>query len=114
MPGADGKLAKDPGLLPRSLRGFLLNQFREHAGRTAGTAGSDNLHACGGPVQLAADYHTRRSAPGAKIRGLLFRDVDPSGRTTLVTRRNLNTLITPCLRILSKRVIGAKEASGDK
>lgn len=66
--------------LPRSLKGFLRNQFREEASE----AQLEQLalviykHA-GGAVPLAADYHTRRSAPVLKIRGLLFRDVDPSG-----------------------------------
>ena len=68
------------GFLPRSLKGFLLNQFREEASdeQLEQLANVIYKHA-GGRVPLAADYHTRRSAPVLKIRGLLFRDVDPSG-----------------------------------
>lgn len=67
--------------LPRSLKGFLRNQFREEAS----DAQLEQLAAlvydhAGGAVPLAPDYHTRRSAPVLKIRGLMFRDVDPTGK----------------------------------
>lgn len=68
------------GFLPRSLKGFLLNQFREEASESQLEQLATIIYKhAGGRVPLAADYHTRRSAPVLKIRGLLFRDVDPSG-----------------------------------
>jgi hypothetical protein len=68
------------GFLPRSLKGFLLNQFREEASEAQLEQLANIIYKhAGGRVPLAADYHTRRSAPVLKVRGLLFRDVDPSG-----------------------------------
>ena len=66
--------------LPRSLKGFLLNQFREEASKEQLEQLAAIVYAhAGGAVPPALDYDTRRSAPVLKIRGLMFRDVDPSG-----------------------------------
>ena len=108
------------GFLPRSLRGFLLNQFREHAS----DAQLEQLAAIiykhvGGPVPLASDYHTRRSAPVLKIRGLLFRDVDPSGKdhtrhTKKLKRSNQASLTNPqrSERVEAKRQVVTSQSIG--
>ena len=52
------------GFLPRSLKGFLLNQFREEASEAQLKQLSSIIYKhVGGPAPLAPDYHTRRSAP---------------------------------------------------
>lgn len=72
------------GFLPRSLRGFLQNQFREEASNEQIKQLCKMVYNYLGldPAKLVPppDYLTRRNPPLLKIRGLLFRDVDNDGK----------------------------------